>query len=250
MNQTPTPPPPTAQRTAGQAAQPEAPSPESEQQDRAIHLPSVRECVKRSGEHIVVGAVIPAVTFYAVLSLVDLRWALVASLLWSYLLITGRLLARKKVPGVIILSAGLITARFVAGFITNSAFVYFLQPSLGNFCIAVLLLASLVPGKPLTRRLANDFCALPAALDAHPHIARFFSRLTLLWAIVCAFNGAATIVLLLHVSLGSFIALRPVFSYGLVAAGIVVSYRWFRATVRGQGMRIVFGRAPAAVPPA
>jgi uncharacterized membrane protein len=177
----------------------------------------------------------------------------VASLLWSYLLITCRLAARKKVPGVVILSAGLITARFVVAFVTNSAFVYFLQPSLGNFCIAVLLLASLVPGKPLTRRLANDFCVFPAGLDAHPHIARFFSRLTLLWAIVCAANGAATIVLLLHVPVGSIVVLRPVISYGLVAAGIVVSYRWFRSTLRGHGMRIVFGRQPAvaasALPP-
>jgi hypothetical protein len=184
---------------------------------------------------------------------VDLRWALVASLLWSYLLITVRLASHKKVPGVVIVSAGLITARFVVAFVTNSAFLYFLQPSLGNFCIAVLLLASLVPGKPLTRRLANDFCAFPAAFDAHPHIGRFFSRLTLLWAIVCAANGAATIVLLLHVSIGSIIVLRPVISYGMVAAGIVVSYMWFRSTLRGHGMRIVFGRqvaaAPAALPP-
>src|ERR687887_532117 len=48
-------------------------------------------------------------------------------------------------------------------------------------------------------------------------------RLTVLWAFVCAVNGAGTLLLLLlHSSIGSFLALRPVLSYGLVATGIAV----------------------------
>lgn len=206
-----------------------------------VRLPAPRECVRRAVSHIVEAAVVPAVTFYAVLELVGLRWALIAALLWSYAVIAVRLVRRQRVPGVIIMTAGLFTARTAIALAANSSFVYFLQPSLGNLCVGVLFLASLVPGKPLTRRLADDFCALPASLDGLPRVAQFFKRLTLLWAFVCAANGAGTLLLLLHESVGGFLALRPVISYGLVAAGTVLSYYWFRSTLRGEGLRLVFG---------
>ncbi|HET6877448.1 MAG TPA: VC0807 family protein [Jatrophihabitans sp.] len=204
-------------------------------------MPSIGRCARTAGSHLIEGVVIPGVTFYAVLQTVSLRWALIASLLWAYLVIGIRLARRERVPGVLLLSAGLITARTGLALWANSTFVYFVQPSLANICVALLLLASLVPGKPLTRRLADDFCSLPASLDAHPRVGRFFMRLTVLWAFVCAVNGGASLLLLLHESLGSFLALRAVVSYGLLAVGIAVSTLWFRATLRGEGLQLVFG---------
>lgn len=206
-----------------------------------IRLPSVRQLVGHTSGHLVEAAIIPALTFYAVLRLVDLRWALVATLLWAYAVIGVRITRRARVSGLLILSAVLVTARTGIAFAANSSFVYFLQPSLANFAIALLFLASLVPGRPLTRRLADDFCMLPSSLDRRPRCTQFFTRLTLLWAFVCAANGAATLILLLHDSLGTFLALRPVVSYGLVAAAIVLSYAWFRITLRSEGLVIVFG---------
>ena len=202
--------------------------------------------MQHAGTHIVEGALAPAVTFYLVLSFVDLRWALLASLLWAYLVISLRLSCRRRLPGLLLVGAGLITARTIVALVAHSSFVYFLQPSLGNFCVAVLLLASLVPGKPLTRRLVDDFCVMPASLNARPRFAQFFVRLTVLWAFVCAVNGAGTLLLLLHSSIGSFLALRPVLSYGLVATGIAVSYLWFRSAMRREGVRIIFGHPRTA----
>lgn len=217
--------------------------------DHLIRLPSIRRLVSHTGSHLVEAVIVPAITFYAVLSLVDLRWALVATLLWSYVVIGARITRRARVSGVLILSAGLVTVRTAIAFLANSAFLYFLQPSLTNFAVAVIFLASLVPNRPLTRRLADDFCALPASLDRRPRVTQFFTRLTLLWAFVCAANGAATILLLLHNSIGSFLALRPVVSYGIVASAIVLSYAWFRTALRSEGLMIVFGhrKVPARV---
>lgn len=207
-----------------------------------VRLPSVKQCASRAGRHIVEGALIPAVTFYAVLEGIGLRWALIACLLWAYAIIGVRVARRTRVPGVLLLSAGLITARTGIALAANSTFVYFLQPSVGNICIAVLFLASLLPGKPLVRRLADDFCSFPASLDARPRVASFFSRLTILWAVICAANGVVTLLLLLHQSIGVMLAFRPIVSYGLIAGGTVLSYLWFRRTLRSEGLRIVFGR--------
>ena len=212
-----------------------------------IHLPGLGHWVRHAGWHIVEGVVAPAVVFYTVLSLVGLRSALLAALLLSYTVLGVRMARRKRLPGIVLLGAGLLTVRTAVAFAANSSFVYFVQPSLGNFCVAALFLGSLVPGRPLVRRLADDFCDFPASMDAHPHFRRFFARLTVLWALVCAANGAGTLLLLLHASIGGFLALRPVISYGLVAGGTVVSFLWFRRTMRGSGVRIVFGGAPSAV---
>lgn len=213
-----------------------------------IRLPPIRRLISHTSGHLVEAVIVPALTFYAVLRLVDLRWALVATLLWSYFVIGVRMTRRARVSGLLILSAAVVTVRTAIAFAANSSFLYFLQPSLANFAIAALFLASLVPNRPLTRRLADDFCVLPSSLDLRPRCAQFFTRLTLLWAFVCAANGAATLILLLHDSIGSFLAIRPVVSYGLVAAAIALSYGWFRTTLRSEGLVIVFGHRslPAA----
>jgi uncharacterized membrane protein len=171
---------------------------------------------------------------------------LIAALLLSYSVIGVRLARGKRLPGVVMLGAGLLTVRTAVAWAANSSFIYFVQPSLGNFCVAALFLASLIPGRPLVRRLADDFCNFPAAMDNHPHFKSFFMRLTVLWAFVCAANGALSLLLLLHESIGSFLALRPLMSYGLILSGTAVSYLWFRRTMRGSGIRIVFGGQPAA----
>jgi uncharacterized membrane protein len=217
--------------------------------DHLIRLPSVRRLVRQTTTHVVEAVLIPAATFYAVLSTVSLRWALIATMLWSFAAIGARIARGARVSGMLLVSAALITARTAVAFVANSSFVYFLQPSLANFCIALAFLASLVPGRPLTRRLADDFCTLPASLDHRPRCTQFFTRLTVLWALVCAANGALTLMLLLHNSVGSFLALRPVVSYGLVAVGTVLSYLWFRTTLRAEGLKIVFGdRLARALP--
>lgn len=217
--------------------------------DHLVRLPSIRFLASRAGGHLVEAVIVPALAFYAVLSLVDLRWALVAALLWSYAAIAARIARRARMSGVLILSAGLLTMRTAVAIAANSAFLYFAQPSLANFAVAALLLASLIPNRPLTRRLADDFCVLPARLLRRPRCARFFTRLTLLWGFVCAANGAATLILLLHTSIGGFLVLRPVVSYGLVAAAVALSCAWFRTVMRSEGLVIVFGDRHLPRPP-
>jgi uncharacterized membrane protein len=208
--------------------------------DSVIHLPSVRGLVKRASGHIAEAALVPAVTFYVVLTLVNLRWAVVAGLCWAYLLTIVRLTRRKRVPGLLLVSAGILTVRAIVAWSANSAFIYFLQPCLSNVALAVVFTASLAR-RPLIHRLADDFCPMPASITAHPGVKRLFVQLTVFWALLCAINGGATLLLLMNQSIGAFLAIRPLISYGLVASGAVASYLWFRRTARTHGIRIVFG---------
>jgi len=221
------------------------PADAADQGPHIVRLPSLRRLTRRALAHLIEAAVVPAVTFYVVMVCVNLRWAAIAGLGWAYLTMAVRLVRKKRVPGLVALSAVVFTARAAIAFATNSAFLYFLQPSLGTLCLAGLCAAS-ITGRPLMHRLAEDFCTMPASLSAHPRIQRFFVRLTLLWSLLLTINAVGTILLLMHESVGMFLALRTVASYGLVGSGALASYLWFSRTIRGGNIRIVFGPHTAA----
>jgi hypothetical protein len=129
----------------------------------------------------------------------------------------------------------------VISFATDNAFVYFLQPTLGNFAVAGLFLVSVRLGRPLARRLADDVCPLPAhVLDLLP-ITKIFSRITVLWALVNIANGSTALWALLSSSLRGVLFARTVGSFTLVALAVCLSYFWFRRCLHGEGYTLRWG---------
>jgi intracellular septation protein A len=211
-----------------------------------IHLPAPRELFRNAGSHVFEGVIAPTATFYTFMTLAGLRPALIAALVLSYSIVTLRAVRSRRVPGLVALSAVLITARTIIAFATNNAFIYFIQPSLGNFFLALLFLGSVAKRKPMTRTLADDFCSFPASLNSHVGLHQFFCRLTLLWACVLAANGAGSLLLLTYGSLSNFMLIKPMISYGLTGSAILLSYLWFRRSMGSAGMRVAFSRPLAA----
>jgi uncharacterized membrane protein len=207
-----------------------------------IHLPSPRELVRNASGHVFEGVLAPTMTFYGFLLLVGLRPALIAALVISYGIAIFRAFRTRRVPGLVVVGAALITARTAISFATDNAFIYFIQPSLGNFLLALLFLWSVAKHKPLTRTLADDFCTFPATLNNHVGLHQFFCKLTLLWAAVLAANGAGSLLLLTYGSLSNFMLFKPVISYGLTGSAILLSYLWFRRSMGAQGLRVAFSR--------
>jgi intracellular septation protein A len=211
---------------------------------RAVHLPPLRSLLTHGGLHIAEATVIPLGLFYLMLRLDGLRAGLVAALAWSYLVIAVRLLRGRRVPGLLLLATAMLTLRSAISFATDNAFVYFLQPTLGNFAVGALFLMSVRLGRPLARRLADDVCPLPAhVLDRRP-IIKIFSRITVLWALVNIANGSTALWALLSSSLGGMLLARTVGSFTLVVCAVYLSFVWFRRTLHGEGFVLRWG-APA-----
>src|ERR1700760_3730626 len=154
-----------------------------------VHLPALGAMVRHGGKHLLESTLVPLCLFYLLLTIVGLDGGLIAALSWSVLALARRVVLRKKIPAVLILTTGLLVARTVLGLVTGSVFLYFLQPTLQNFLIAFVLLASLPFGRPFLAKLANDFCAFPTDFSEHPGVAQFFKRVSLLWAMVFLTNG-------------------------------------------------------------
>jgi hypothetical protein len=209
-----------------------------------VHLPPWRTLLGQAGRHLVENTLAPMLVFYAILVTVGLFWAFVGTLTLCYLTIIVRLVRGKPVPALLLLCAALLTARSIIGIATGSAFLYFLQPSLGNFVIGALFLLSVPLGRPLAARLAGEFCSFPSGLVGHDRLRDFFRRVSLLWAFVFCANGAMTIWMLIKVPVTEFLFLSFSSSTGLTIAGVALSLWWFRRSLRRAGVRLHLG-APA-----
>jgi intracellular septation protein A len=215
-------------------------------QRTTIHLPPLGKLVHHAGRPLLESTLIPLGLFWVLYENVGFDAGLLAALGWSATAIAGRLATRRRLPAVLLLSTGLLIARTVVGLWTGSAFLYFLQPTVQNFVFAAALLITIGLDRPLLAKLADDFCPFPAALTGHPHMKRFFRRVSLLWAFVFLVNGGLTLAVLATQTVGNYLVVSTAGSYTMVAAGIGLSLWWFRRSLAGQGIRLRIGGGSAA----
>jgi intracellular septation protein A len=194
-------------------------------------VPRLAALARHATPHLLETTLIPLGLFYGGLQLFGLWGALVAALVWSYTSLLRRLLTRRRVPGMLMLGIVGLTARTALALATGSAFLYFLQPTMGTGLVAAVFLGSVLLGRPLAQRLAADFLPLPEALLARPALRRFFHRVSLLWAAVFLANAGISLWLLVSQPLATFLWSRTVASLALSGLAVVVSTWWFRRCV-------------------
>jgi intracellular septation protein A len=195
-------------------------------------LPRLATLARHAVPHLLETTLIPLGLFYGGLQLFGLWGALLAALVWSYTSLLRRLIARRRVPGMLILAIVGLTARTALALATGGAFLYFLQPTVGAGLVAGVFAGSVLLGRPLALRLAADLLPLPEALLARHGVRRFFQRVSLLWAAVFLANAGIGLWLLMSQSLATFLWSRTVASLALMGLAVVVSTCWFRRCVR------------------
>ena len=142
-----------------------------------IHLPSPRTIILQGGAHLLETALAPIGLFYGVLVILGFGDGVIAAMAWALAAIAFRLLLRKKIPIMLLGTTALLAARTVLGLATGSEFLYFLQPTLQNFVLALIFVLSTPFDRPLLARLAAEVCSFPEGLAGHPRLLRFPPRL-------------------------------------------------------------------------
>jgi hypothetical protein len=222
-----------------------APATQTAETPPIIELPPVRHLAVRVGRSVVESTLIPLGIFYGCMAAMGLVGAVVTALAWTYVGIGRRLVKRQPIPGMLLIGALLMTARTVIALMTGSVFLYFLQPTLGTFMVAGLFLVSAPLGRPLTQKVATDFCPLERRVVETPGIAQFFGRISLMWGLVYTTNGAATLWLLFdgH-SVGVFLVAKAIVSATVTWLTVGASYLFLRRTLRSTGIALRWGRHP------
>jgi hypothetical protein len=196
----------------------------------------IRAVCGRLIPYIIEATVIPTAIFYALLFNASLRWGLLGALCWSYAAVIRRIASAQQVPCLLILGVCGISFRAVVYLLSTNSFVYFMQPVVRGVLTATFFAVSVLIGRPLVERFANDFCPTAPDVNGLPAIAQLFRRLTYLWAGLNLALSATSLVLLLTVPLGVFVGTTAASTWVINGCGVVVTVFASTHVARREGL--------------
>ncbi|WP_133059052.1 VC0807 family protein [Nocardioides sp. PD653] len=204
--------------------------------DEPRHCPSLGAVVRRVGLSLLVACAIPATLFYVCFRVNGVWTAIFVALGWSYGAIAWRALTGRRTSGLLILTAVVMTGRTLIALLTDSTFLYFLQPIISDGVISALFLLSLATARPMVARLAGDFYPMDHELSVRPRIRRLFWQLTLMWAALCLGKALMTLWLLQSQSLETFVLVKSVSVLSINAAAVAVTIGAAVLVARKEGL--------------
>lgn len=196
-----------------------------------LRLPSLRQIARRSIPQIVDGALLPLALFLIVDGIAGVWFAMLAGLGWSGVAILRRVRRSRRIPAMIIVGAVTLSVRSALVLTTGSAFLYFLQPTVGTAVIALGFLVSVSLRRPLSSRFAGDFLTLPREVLREPQVHTFFMHNSLMWALVGLLNASIAYSLLISVTPATFAALQTALFLGVTILAVGISVLWFRTSM-------------------
>lgn len=154
-----------------------------------------------------------------------------------------RKLTTGSVPGLLAISAVLLSVQTVVILATGSLWIFLLHFPLANLCLCLLFARTARSSNPLCAKLATEMIALRQPATHQPGLHCFFQRATVLWAAIFLLLAASLSVLLATQPTATFILLSSLATVSFVIAGTGASILWFRSVMRRLGLRLRF--APA-----
>ena len=199
-------------------------------------LSVVKAVVRRMVPFLIEATLIPTALFYVFFLTLELKWAILAALGWIYVAVARRVVAHRPIPGLLVLATLGISVRTAVFLFNGNHFVYFFQPILRTLAVALFFAFSVVFGRPLVARFANDFCPLSPEVQSRPAVIQLFRRLTYLWAGVNAVAAAASLTLLLTVPVVVFVGTATVSGWIITCSGVMLTVSDSVRTARSEGL--------------
>jgi hypothetical protein len=147
--------------------------------------------------------------------------------------------ATRSVPGLVTISALVLTLQTAVVLATGSMLLYLLQFPLANVALCVLFGRTAPTRKPLVAQLAAEVVALRYP-SYHPGLHRFFQGATWLWAGIFAISAVGLAAGLAMKPVKEFLLLATAVTIGGVVAGTFLSTLWFIRVLRRCGLRVRF----------
>ncbi len=211
--------------------------------------PRLGSVIRRVSLSLLIACAVPATLFYVCFVVAGVWTAIVVALGWSYGAIGWRALTRRRTSGLLILTAILMTGRTVIALVTDSPFLYFLQPIISDGVVATTFLLSLATARPMVARLAGDFYPMDHELSVRPRVRRLFWRLTVFWAALCLGKSLMTLWLLQTQTLETFVLVKSVAVLAINVLAAVATVAAAAVVARQEGLLSPTPRpAPQPVP--
>jgi hypothetical protein len=212
-------------------------------QHLVIHLPAIWPTVRRGGRLALEGVIIPYALVAVLLPTEGLAIALLSALGWSALVLLVRWGGTGRMPGVLVMTGGLLAMRCCVSLLASSAFLYLLQPIIGSCVMAAVFVGSSMIGRPLTMVLVKDFVEMPALLFERPRVRRMFRDVGIIWGAGRLVDAAMSYGFL-HIGVDGALLARGLVSPLLLVTCIGLCFVIGRRALAKDGIRL--SRGPAA----
>jgi hypothetical protein len=156
-----------------------------------------------------------------------------------WLTVIGRKIITRSIPGLLMISALVLTVQTAVVLITGSVLFFLLQFPLANLGLCLLFARTAPTRKPLVAQLAAEVVALRHP-SHHPGLHRFFQGATWLWAGIFAASTLGLAAAMALEPVKAFMLLTTVVTIGGLVAGTGASVLWFARVLRRHGLRIRF----------
>src|ERR1700730_17785176 len=161
-----------------------------------------------------------------------------------WLTVTGRKVITRSVPGLLTISALVLTLQTAVVIVTGSVLFFLLQFPLANLGLCVLFARTAPTRKPLVAQLAAEVVALRQPSAHYAGLQRFFQGATWLWAGIFAVSTVGLAVLMAIESVKVFLLLTTIVTVGGTVAGTFLSAFWFVRVLHRFGLRVRFAQQP------
>ena len=161
-----------------------------------------------------------------------------------WLTVVGRKVFTRSVPGLLTISALVLTLQTAVVIVTGSMLFFLLQFPLANLGLCVLFARTAPTRKPLVAQLAAEVVALRQPSSHHPGLHRFFQGATWLWAGIFFVSTVGLAVLMIFETVKVFLLLTTAVTIGGVVAGTFLSAFWFFRVLHRFGLRVRFAQQP------
>ncbi|HTX29037.1 MAG TPA: hypothetical protein VME19_18695 [Streptosporangiaceae bacterium] len=204
-----------------------------------LELPRPWRLMLTAGWNLAESLGIPVAGYFAGAALGGRDAGMIAATLACWLTVIGRKVITRSVPGLLTISALVLTLQTAVVLITGSVLFFLLQFPLANLGLCVLFARTAPTRKPLVAQLAAEVVALRHP-SHHAGLHRFFQGATWLWAGIFAGSTIGLAVLMALEPVKVFMLLTTVVTVGGIVAGTGASALWFFRVLRRHGLHVRF----------
>jgi hypothetical protein len=205
-----------------------------------LELPRPWRLMLTAGWNLAESLGLPVAGYFAGAALDGRDAGMIAATAVVWLTVIARKAFTGSVPGLLTISALVLTLQTAVVIITGSVLFFLLQFPLANLGLCVLFARTAPTRKPLVAQLAAEVVALRQPSSHHPGLHRFFQGATWLWAGIFAISTIGLAVLMALESVKVFMLLTTVVTVGGLVAGTGASVLWFVRVLRRHGLRVRF----------
>lgn len=207
-----------------------------------LELPRPGRLVLTAGWNILESVGLPLIAYAAGARFGGQNAGMLAATVVVWLAAIGRKVATRTVPGLLLISALVLTLQTVLVVATGSVLFFLLQFPLANLALCVLFARTAPTRKPLVAQLAAEVVALRQPSSRNPGLDRFFRGATWLWAGIFAVSAIGLAAGMVVEPATVFLVLSTAVTVGGVIAGTFLSALWFVRVLRRSGLRVRFAR--------